>query len=110
MAPAEHSRDAYGVFVCLRAAVCEEERIDVAGCDLRELHSQTRAHFGGHERVSIGKRRSLLLDSANHPLVAVSDVDAHQLAIEVDETLSLRRPTVDPLGARDRNRIDCSLC
>src|SRR5206468_3316078 len=82
---------------------------DVAGCELRELRAKTRAHFGGHERIGISKRRGLLLDSANHPLIAVSDVDAHQLAIEVNEPLSLRRPEVDSFRARDRNRLHCGL-
>src|SRR5258705_865173 len=109
MTAAEQARDAYGVLVCLGAAVCEEEGIDVAGCDLRELQAQTRAHLGSHERVGIRKRRSLPLNSTNHSLVAVSDVDAHQLAIEVDKTLALWRPEVDSFRARDRNRIHCRL-
>ena len=108
--PGEHPRDADRVLVCLGAAVSEEEGIDVSGRNLRELHAQARAHVGGHERVGIGERRGLLLDCANHPLVAVSDVHAHQLAIEVDEALSFRRPEVDSLRARDGNRIHRGLC
>src|SRR5882724_362093 len=79
--PAEHPRDANRIFVRLSAAVGEEEGVDVAGCDLRKLHAEAR------------------------PLVAVPDVHAHQLAIEVDEALSFRRPEVDSLCPRDGNRF-----
>src|SRR5687768_4316146 len=89
--PAIHSRNADGVLVRLGAAVGEEEGIDVTGCDLAELHGQARAYFRGHERISIGKDCGLFLDRSDHTLVAVPDVDAHQLAIEVDEALVVRR-------------------
>src|SRR5688572_28394007 len=105
MTPTEHSRDAYSVLVCLGATVGKEESINVAWCDLSQLHSETGALVCGHERVRIGKRRSLLLDCANRPFVTVADVDAHQLAVEVDETLSFRRPKIDAFGTRNRNRI-----
>ena len=97
------------VLVRLGAAVGEEEHVDVAGAELGELPSEARARLGRHERVGVGERRRLLLDGANHALVAVTDVHAHQLTVEVDEALSLRRPEVDALGARDRNRIDLRL-
>ena len=45
----------------------------------------------------------------NHALVAVADVDAHQLAVEVDEALPFRRPEVNALCARDRDGIDLGL-
>src|SRR6266850_1828714 len=107
--PGKHSRYADRILVCLGAAVCEEEGVDVSGCDLSELYTQSRARLGGHERVGIGKRRGLLVNRANHPLVAMPDVYAHQLAIEVDEALSFRRPEVDSLRACDRNGIHRSL-
>ena len=109
MTPAEHARDADRVLVRFGAAVGEEEDVDVAGRDLGELRAQPRARLGGHERVRIGEHRRLLLDRANHALVAVPDVDAHQLAVEVDEALAFRRPEVDAFGARDGNRIHRSL-
>src|SRR5438876_8095015 len=96
MTSAKHSRDADGVLVCLGAAVCEEEGVDVARCDLGKLHAQARAHLGCHEWVGIGKDCGLILNSANDALVAVPYVDAHQLAIEVDEPLLVRRPEVNP--------------
>jgi hypothetical protein len=72
--------------------------------------AQPRARLGRHERVGVGERRRLLLDRADDALVAVADVHAHQLAVEVDEALAFRRPEVDALRARDRNRIDDVFC
>jgi hypothetical protein len=37
----------------LRAAVGEEEPVDVAGCDLGELRAQPRARLRGQERVHV---------------------------------------------------------
>jgi hypothetical protein len=39
----------------------------------------------------------------------MTDVDAHQLAVEVDETLPFRRVKIDAFRMRNRNRIDSSL-
>src|SRR5882672_12851123 len=105
----KHSSDADRVLVGLGAAVGEKEGVDVTGCDLRELYAQPRAHFRGHERVGIRKDRSLLLNRPNHTLVTVPDIHAHQLAIEVDETLAFRRPEVDSLCTGYGNWVDCGL-
>jgi hypothetical protein len=93
------------VLVRLGAGVGEEEDVDVARADLGELFSQPRARLGRHERVRVGQRRGLILDGADDPLVAVADVDAHQLAVEVEEPLAFRRPEPAALRSRDRNRI-----
>ena len=103
------ARDLDRVLVRLGAAVGEEEAVDVAGRDLGELGAQPRARLGGHERIGVGEHRRLFLDRANDALVAVADVDAHQLAVEVDEALAFGRPEVDALRARDGNRIDLRL-
>jgi hypothetical protein len=39
----------------------------------------------------------------------VADVDAHQLAIKVDEAFAFRCPEINALRARHRNRIDSGL-
>ena len=70
----EPARDLDGVLVRLGAAVGEEERVDVAWCDRGELGAQLRARLGGHERIGVGERRRLLLDGADHALVAMADV------------------------------------
>src|SRR5213082_3198868 len=50
-----------------------------------------------------------VLDRAHDARIAVADVHAHQLAVEVDEALAFRRPEVDALRSRHRNRIDFRL-
>src|SRR5215204_5494886 len=104
MTAAIKSRDTNRVFVCLGPAVREEESIDVARCQFCKLRAQTPAHFSGHEWICVSKRCRLLLNRTNHSLVAMTNVDAHQLAVEIDEALVFRRPEVDSLRARDRNR------
>jgi len=60
MTPAENPRRMRMAFSFASApSFGKEEGIDVAGCDLCKLHAQARAHFGGHERIGIGKRRGL---------------------------------------------------
>src|SRR5207248_624191 len=61
------------------------------------------------EEAADSHPRGLLLNRADHALVAMADVHAHQLAVEVDETLALRRPEVDALRACDRDGIDLRL-
>src|SRR4051812_30654330 len=97
----DQPRDANRVFVGFGATVGEEKRVDIAGRYLSELLSQARAHVGGHEWICVGEPLCLFLDGPNHTLVAVADVDAHQLAIEVDEALAFRGPEIDAFGALD---------
>src|SRR5665213_2445211 len=73
------------------------------------MATEPRARLGRHVRVRVGERLRLLLDGAHDARVAVADIHAHQLTVEVDEALPLRRPEVDPLGARHRNRIHLRL-
>src|SRR5262249_17864095 len=89
-------RQPYAGLVRPGAAVGEEEHVDVAWRDLGELRAEPGARLGGHERVRVGQRLDLLLHRAHDALVAVADVHAHQLAVEIDETLAFRRPEVDP--------------
>src|SRR5258706_3486365 len=105
----KHARDADRVLVGLGAAVSEKESVDVAGSDLGELHAQTRANLSGHERVGVGQRCGLLLNRPDHSLVAVPDVHAHQLAIEIDEALAFRCPEINAPGPRHWDWVDRSL-
>ena len=105
----EQPRDADRVFVRLGAAVGEEESVDIARRDLRQFCAQPRANVGGHKRVCIRQRLGLLLDRIDHAFIAVTDVHAHQLAVEIDEALAVRRIEIDAFRARDRNRIDSGL-
>ena len=107
--PGEEARDLDRVLVRLRAAIREEEGVDVARRDLGQLRAQPRPRLGGHERVRVGERLCLLLDGGDHLRVAVADVRAHQLAVEVQEALPLRRPEVAALGPGDGDRVDLRL-
>ena len=100
-----HARDADRVLVGLGAAVGEKEHVDVARRDRGELRAQPRARLGRHERVRVREHRHLVLNRLDDPLVAVADVHAHQLAVEVEEALPFRRPEAHALRARDGNRI-----
>ena len=73
------------------------------------MATEARARLGGHEGVRVRQHLRLLLNRADDALVAVADVHAHQLAVEVDEALPFRRPEVDALRACHRNRIDLGL-
>src|SRR5208282_4169236 len=84
VATSEEARDLDGVLVGLGAAVGEEEGVDIARCDLGKLRAQTRPNFCSHKGVRISKRRRLFADGLNDALIAVTDVDGHELAVEVD--------------------------
>src|SRR6185503_11338268 len=109
VAPGDHAGHADGVLHRFRAAVREEEGVDVAGRDLGQLRPQPRPRFRGHERVRVGQGRRLLLDGLHHLRMRVADVGAHELAVEVQVALAFLRPKVDALRARDRDGIDLRL-
>src|SRR4029450_10009988 len=77
------------VLVRLRAAVGEEEDVDVTGGDPGESRTELRPRLGRHERIRVGERCRLLLDRLDDALVPVADVHAHQLAVEVEIALAV---------------------
>src|SRR5258708_14866429 len=101
-----HPREPDRVLVGFGAAVGEKEDVDVAWRDLGELRAQPRARFGGHKRIRVRQHLRLLVNRVDDALVAVTDVDAHQLAVEVDETLALGRPKIDSLRPSHPNRTE----
>ena len=103
------ARQLDGVLVGLGAAVGEEEDVDVAGRDLGQLLAQPGARLGGHERIGVGQLLGLRLDGVDDALVAVADVDAHQLRVEVEVALAVGRVEVDAFGALDRDGVDRAL-
>src|SRR6202007_1152094 len=84
VASRKEARNLDGILIRFCATVGEEERIDVPGRYLSELGAETSAGLGGHEWIGVAESRRLLADRANHALVAVPNVDRHQLAVEVD--------------------------
>src|SRR6187397_489015 len=103
------TRDLDRVLVRFGAAVGEEEDLDVPWTDLCELAAEPGPDFGRHERIGVGQRLGLMRDGPDDALVAVADVHAHQLAVEVEITLAFRRPEPAALRAGHRNRIDRAL-
>src|SRR4029450_13999530 len=86
-----------------------EEDVDVAWREFRQFRAKTSADVSRHERIRVRQRRSLLLNRAHDPLVAVTGVHTHQLAVEIEITLAIGSPEVDALGPRHRDRIDRTL-
>ena len=109
VASGEEARELDGVLVSLSAAVGEEKGVNIAGSDFGELRAKTRTNLSSHERVRVGERRGLIADGLDDARVAVSDVDGHELAVEVDEALAFWRVEVNPLGAADCNGVDFRL-
>src|ERR1019366_1758771 len=107
--PRESTRKLDGIFGGLSAAICEEKCVNVSRRNGGELVAQAGTPLGRHKRIRIAERRRLLLNRPNHAFVAMSDVDRHQLAVEVDETLPFRRPEINPLGTSHRDWIDLRL-
>src|SRR5579863_9256330 len=109
MASGEEARELDGILVGVGAAVGEEEGVNVAGSDFGKLRTEARADFRGHERIRVGERCGLVADGLDNARVAVSNVDGHELAVEVNEALPFRRVKVNPFGASDGNGIDLRL-
>ena len=94
------------MLVGLGAAVREEEDVDVARRDLRELCAQPGAHLRRRGRSDVRQHSRLLLDRPHDARVAMTDVHAHQLAVEVEEPFAVGRPEIGALGAGDGNRVE----
>jgi hypothetical protein len=80
------ARQSYGIFARFRAAVCKEEGIDVAGV-IPLARSQTGTRLCRHEWIGVRAFAPVHV-SPDDPFIAVSYIDGHQLAVEIDETLS----------------------
>ena len=87
----------------------QEDLVEVARQDLGQLGPETRPWLGGEGRLDVLELGRLGGDRVDHPPVAVADVDAHQLAVEVDDPATLGGVQVDPLGVVDRDRVDRAL-
>ena len=110
VAPRVGTRDLERVLVGLRAPIGKEEGVDIARGDLGKLCAQLRARLGRHAaRHHVAELRGLCLDGLDHPRIAVADVHRHQLAVEVDVALPVRRVEVDAFRSIDGKRIDGAL-
>ena len=86
-----------------------EELVDVAGCDLTQEFSETGPRFSGGARPSEEELVGLRFDRFDDLGVAVTDVHAHQLGIEIDVALAIGIPEVNTLRAIDRHRVHAAL-
>jgi hypothetical protein len=100
----ERLRDADRVLVRLRAAEGEEGLLEVARPKVRQLLAEPGSGLVGHERRDVGKLLRLAGDRLGHALVAVPDVHAHELRVEVEVAGAADVPEVDALGPVDRDR------
>ena len=103
------ARDAEGVLDRFGTAVGEEEGVNIARADLGEFRAESGTRLRRHEWVRVGQGGRLIGDRLQHSLVAVANVGAHQLAIEVEELLLFGGPEPGALGACDWDRVRCSL-
>ncbi len=72
--------------------------------------AQLGAHGGGGGgRRDVADLLHLLLHRVNHALVAVADVDAHELRVEIHIALAVGVPEVDALGVVHHQRLDRAL-
>ena len=106
VATGEEARGLDRVLVRLGASEGVEEGVEVAGHDFGQAQREARADLGRHAGVGVGEGGRLILDRLDDLRVRVPDVDAHELAVEVDPALALGSVEVDALGARDGDRID----
>jgi hypothetical protein len=95
------------VLVGLGAAEREEEGVDVTGHQRGEALAEARARGGGQAR---GDEQQVAVERLLHLLqhlgVRVADVDAHQLAVEVEVALTVGGVKIHALGALDGDRRD----
>ena len=106
VAPREHAHCLDGVLVRFRTTEGVEERVQVTGNQFCQAHREFRADLGCHAGVGIRQRGGLILNGFDHLGMAVADVHAHQLTVEIDPALSFGSVQVDALGAHDRQWIN----
>jgi hypothetical protein len=109
VAAGEEAGDLDGVLVGFGAAVGKEKGVEVAGGNFGKLLAEACTRFGRHERIGVGEGLGLLVDGIDDALIAVANIDRHQLTVEVDEALACRRIEIDALGASDGDGVDLGL-
>jgi len=109
LAPGGDARHAQRVLVRLGSPQGEEEPIQIARRHLGQQLAQSPTHLGRELRRGERQLVSLFGDGVRDSLVAMADVDAHQLAVEVEVGLPVGVPEVDPFGPIDDDRVDLRL-
>ncbi len=93
----------------LGTAEGEEDLVHIAGEDLGELLPEQAADLRGERGLDELELGRLLGDRVDDTPIAVTDVDRHQLAVEIEDPLPLRRVEPDALCVVDDDRVDRAL-
>ena len=97
------------VLVGVRAAVGEEDLVEVTGRELGQEAGGLGAHVVGEGRRDGALPSGVLLDRGDELGVLVADVDVDQLGGEVEVLLPLVVPEVRAAGVCDGQRVDLGL-
>ena len=95
-----------GILVGLGAAQREIEGVDVAWNQARQLAGETRAHLGGRVWKGIDQAIGRLLHGRHDLGMAVPDIDAHELGVEVQNPPTIGLVEVDPFRTLDGHGSD----
>ena len=98
-----------GVLDRLGATEREEHLVHVARQDLGELGPELGPDLGREGRLHVLQLGRLGGDGVDDALVAVADVDRHQLAVEVEDPAALGRVEVDAFRPVDGDRVQGAL-
>ncbi|MPM49833.1 hypothetical protein SDC9_96565 [bioreactor metagenome] len=88
--------------------VCTTQGVEELGQTIRDnLRQQLAQHgtgFGGHTRPRKWELPCLVYHGFDYSFIAMSNVDAHHHRVQVQVTLVIDVPKIDPLGLLDGNR------
>ena len=87
------------------ARVGEEHHVEIARCQLGDQPRRLAAHLVGMARCDRAELAGLLLDRGDELRVLMADVDVHQLAGEVEVTLTVLCPEPAAFTAGDDHRL-----
>ncbi len=107
--PGELPRHFDRVLVGFGPAEGEEEFLEVARHHFGQFPADLGAYSRGHAWPGVHQLFGLRFDRVNYAPVAVADVDAHQLRVEIEVSLAVGVPEVDAFALRHRDRVDGAL-
>jgi len=107
------SRDGPGqadcILIRLRAAVHEEDLVDVARCDVRQHFCELRARLRRRRRVSVAEFLRLVFDGLDDPGMLMAGVDVEELRAEVEIAFPLVVPEVNSQASRHDEGLEALL-
>src|SRR5258708_2811131 len=100
------SGDLHGTFIGFSATEAKKCLLQLAGGNLCQLFSQPSPRIGGDARIHIRKLLGLLFDGVDNVAVTMSNVNVHQLGIEIQVAFAVGIPEVNALAAYRRNGVN----